>query len=354
MKDWRLPENRREGFHRFYTFQLKYRAHPGCVHALLPFIADAFKLDEDQRAWLVWLNGNTENAVTSLMLLEVAPTPREWAAAVAFWNVNFKKLEWDTDRRHQKSKFGEATERWFMEYGHKPARQWFQAGARGWDDTWRFATNQPYMGRMSSWSMIEYARILLGSDIPDADTLMLGDMSGSRSHRNGLAVVAGYDAAHWDADIPFILGIEPELEHLGEDLLDEAIERNSGAPWERDVNRLSLESALCTYKSHYKPNRRYANVYSDMMYNRIRKAETRFSRTFDMLWDARQVHLPITRLRLEDTPHDPGLASVKQNHFLETGQHVMIGYEFADMWSDFDEKVSHKEFDRRKDPKWTS
>ena len=26
--DWRLPENRREAFLRFYGFHLKYRSHP--------------------------------------------------------------------------------------------------------------------------------------------------------------------------------------------------------------------------------------------------------------------------------------------------------------------------------------
>jgi hypothetical protein len=354
-RDWRLPENRREAFQRFYSFHLKYKSHPGCVYALLPAIAEAMELDDDQRAWLVWLNGNTQNVVTSLMLLEAAPRARDWKKAVDFWNEHFTKLEWDTDRRHQKNRFGEATEDWYINHAWQAERSWRTAGSFGWQRVWDYAFAQPHMGRLSSWSMIEYARILLGPVIPDADTWLLNDKSGSKSHRNGLAVVKGYDATYWDADAPFILGIVDELADFGDDLLREAEARNAKpgpeVQWHPDVGRLTMESALCTYKSWHKPNRRYPNVYSDMMYNRIKKAEARFGRRFDILWDARKKHLP-EYLRLEDMPLDPGLCAAKQNHYLETGQ-IPVMWKDADMPpSDFDMAVVRGRFGTRKDPKW--
>lgn len=342
--DWRLPENRRTAFLAFYDFHLKYRSHPGCVYALLPAVAEAFELDDDQRAWLVWLNGNTQNVVTSLMLLEAAPHPMYWDKAVAFWNEHFKKLEWDTDRRHQKSKFGEATEKWFASYGQHPAYGWMEAGMYGWDDTWHYAFNQPYLGRLSAWSMIEYARILFGHHIPDAGTWMLEDKSGSKSHRNGIATVAGYDAVYWDEGTPDMLGIVPELEDYADELLAEVEHPDAG--------RLTMESALCSYKGFFKPNRRYPNCYADMMYNRIKKAEARFGRRFDLLWEARKNHLP-DYLRLEDCPNDPGLVSVKQNHFRETGEiHSMHRDWTALEPSGFDLAVERGDFGVRKDPKW--
>lgn len=350
-RDWRLPENRREAFQRFYSFHLEYQSHPGCVYALLPAIAKAYDLDEDQRAWLVWLNGNTQNVVSSLLLLEAAPSPRDWVKAVDFWNENFKKLEWDTDRRHHKGKFGVATEEWFLNYGHKPAFDWQAKGVMGWDDTWEYANSQPYMGRLSSWSMIEYARILLGPVVPDAGTWMLGDLNGSRSHRNGLALVAGYNSVFWEADAAKMLGITDELNRFADHLLEEAGNRNAGNPWYHDVGRLTMESALCTYKSWHKPNRRYPNVYSDMMYNRIKKAETRFGRTFDLLWDARKEHLP-PGLRLERMPSDPGMVPVKQNHYLETGEVIMMEDQYSDMQSSFHENVISGAYGTRKDPSW--
>lgn len=343
MIDWRAPERKEEAFLTFFRFHLEYRSHPGCVYALLPAIAEAFDLDDDQRAWLVWLNGNTQNAVTSLMLLEAAPDPARWRDAVAFWNDNFKALEWDTDRRHQKSKFGEATEKWASLPSGGPAYGWWDAAQGGWSDTWRFAFDQPYMGRLSAWSMIEYARILL-PDIPDADSWMLHDKSGSKSHRNGIAVVKGYNATYWDEGTPDMLGIVGDLETYADSLLAQVDHP--------DASRLTMESALCTFKGFFKENRRYPGVYNDMMYERIKKAEARFNRRFDLLWDTRRETLP-EYLRLEDNPYDPGLVPVKQNWFRETGEIHTMYRDFPQFGpTEFDLKVERGEFGVRKDKKW--
>lgn len=352
--DWRLKENRREAFQRFYSFHLQYKTHPGCVYFALPAIAEAYDLDHSQKAWLTWLNGNTQNPAMSLLLLQEAPNSWEWRKAVDFWNDNFRKMDWDTDRRHQKSKFGVATESWFTTYGMAAEQGWFIAGQKGWDDTWGFAKGQPYMGRLSAWSMIEYARILFGSIVPDAGSWLLQDVSGSRSHRNGIAVVKGYDAWSWDAEAPSLLGIVEELEEYADDLLTEARVRNGDMGWKHpDVGRLTMESALCTYKSWHKPNRRYPNVYSDMMYGRLKKAEARFGDRFQILWDARSKALPI-ELRLEDNPLDPGVAPIKQNWYRETGEILMMDSMFPDMSSfNFHDYVTYN-LDERKDPKWTS
>jgi hypothetical protein len=356
--DWRLPENRRESFQRSYTFSLEHRSFPGMVYSMLPAIADAFDLDDDGRAWLVWLNGNTQNVVTSMLLLEAAPTPDRWQDAVDFWNTHFKALEWDTDRRHQKSKFGEATELWVSGWVESPVQNW-TTGA--WKDVWSYSKSQPYMGRLSAWSMMEYARILLPG-VPDMGSWLLDDVSGSRSHRNGLAVVAGYDAWSWDADTPFMLDLVPELEKLADDLLEEAVARNGsyfespdhGKVWDahQDVCRLTMESALCTYKSWHKSNRRYPNVYADMMYYRIKKAEARFGRQLGLLWDIRRDTLP-GYLRLEDNPNDPGLSPVKQNWYRETGEIILLHHTFDDMEpSGFDKAVAEHTFGLRKEPQY--
>ena len=344
-RDWRLPENRREAFQRFYSFHLKYRSHPGCVYFMLPALAETLLRsdDLDDRAWVVWLNGNTQNPVTTQLLLEAAPHPEMWQKAVDFWNENFKDLEWDTDRRHQKSKFGEATEKWIG--GVKktgPGEMWL-AASKDWDGVWEYAFSHPYMGRLSAWSMTEYARIMLPG-IPDAATFLLHDKTGSQSHRNGLALIAGYDSVYWPPEAADMLGIVGVLEQLGEDLLQEARERNPGHP---DVSRLTLESALCTYKSWHKPNRRYPTVYADMHYERIRRAEKRFGHRFQLQWAARASVLP-PHLLLEETLTDPGLTSVKQNHYLETGEPIMLDREWPDMQNGFNDSVAAARFGHRK------
>jgi hypothetical protein len=348
--DWRLPENHREAFQRSYTHSLRNRNFPGMVYSMLPALADHFDLDEDGRAWLVWLNGNNQNVVSSYLLLEAAPRPQDWRKAIDFWNAHFKQLEWDIDRRHQKSAFGKATEDWWLNFGGSGAYGWLRRAQEGWKAVWDFSISQPYMGRISAWSMMEYARILLGPRIPDVGSWFLEESS-SRSHRNSLCFLSGHeDAWKWDrehAEIPFLLDLFPSLERLAEDLLEEAEQRNPGA----EVTRLTMESALCTYKSWHKPNRRYPNVYADMMYQRIKKAEARFNRPLDVLWQIRRDTLA-KPLRLEDNPGDPGLVPLKQNWYRETGEVPMIWTEFPDMRSSFDDAVESGEFGERKDPKW--
>ena len=336
MTDWRLPENRREAFQRFYSFHLKYRTHPGCVYFLLPELAKHYNLDDDGKAWLVWLNGNTQNPVTTQLLLEASDgRPEEWERAVAFWQDNWDRLQWDIDRRYQKGKFAEATASWVrgvLDYG--PAQMWKDAGKDGWVSTWGYAFNHPYMGRLSAWSMTEYAKILFPTVVPDADSLLLWD-SASVSHRNGLTILAGWGDPYrkWDKlDLEVYV---PELEELGTDLLREAQQRNLDS---QDVTRLTLESALCTYKSWHKPNRRYPNVYADMHLARIEWAEKHWGSAVKLQREARARHLP-KYLRLEDNPADPGMAPEKQNHYLNTGEVIMMHREWPDMDNAFNQKI---------------
>ena len=362
MTDWRT--DKREIFQRSYTFSLEYQNFPGMVYSMLPAIADAYDLDEDGRAWLAWLNGNTQNVVTSMLLLEAAPRWQDWPDAVAYWNAHFKALEFDTDRRHQKSKFGEATEKWIYDHllavGDSPASFWTTSIGSG-KNAFKNAMAMPFMGRISAWSYMEFARILLPF-IPDVDGWYLEESS-SRSHRNALCLLSGYeDAWGWDreqAELPALLGLMEGLSDLAEELLADAQERNwvanpDGPPAllrHPHVSRLSMESALCTFKSMFKPNRRYPNVYADMMYERIKKAEVRMNRDLSLLWDIRKNTLP-ERLRLEDNPYDLGLHPVKQNWFRETGEVPMIGLLFPDMESGYDEGVREGRWGERKDKKW--
>lgn len=373
--DWRAGDRRREAFQRSYTFSLQTQTFPGMVYSMLPAIADVFDLDEDGRAWLAWLNGNTQNVVASMLLLEQAPRWTDWGKAVDFWFENFKALEWDTDRRHQKTKFGEATEKWvdgLVDMGQTPAEAWEHRSTRA---PFAYAMSLPYMGRISAWSYMEFAKILLPF-VPDVDGWYLRESS-SRSHRNALCLLAGYDDAWgWDgeqSEIPFMMDLLPSLHDLAEDLLREAQNRNHvgvdcpncegvgcescmgvGQWGETDPNvtRLTMESALCTFKSWHKPDRRYPGVYADMMYQRIKKAEARMGRSLDLLWDIRKDTLP-EYLRLEDNPRDPGLSPVKQNFYRTTGQIIHFHRMFPDMEAtQFDLALAGQEFQMRKDPKW--
>jgi len=339
--DYRKPGTRRALFSRFYDFQLRYRSHPGGVYYVLPHLAEHLNWDEDQRAWAAWINGNTQNPVTTLLLMQAGDRPERADAMLNWFADNQASLAWDTDRRYHRKAFVEYT----LGYLHTISRRgqagyWHHAAKRGWPGLWAAANALLGMGRLSTWSYLEYLRIL-GVHAADADTLMLKDMAGSRSHRNGLALIAGQEKLMWWRLNPgvdqavYTPDVLAHLTVLGRDLKNEAQARNPGNP---DVGYLTLESALCTFKSWHLPNRRYTGVYNDMLYDRLKLAESRYGQRFGIIWDARRAALP-SWLRMEDIPGDPGCVPVKQNHFLETGQPVVLGRLYPELLSDFDRAV---------------
>jgi hypothetical protein len=351
--DFRLPEHRREVFLRFYAWSVRYRSFPGGVHYVLPYLAEALELDVEQRFWLAWLNANTQNPVTSLLLLRAAPRMRDHERAIDLWRSSYSALDWDTDRRYHKARFEDAVRGYVSRVDCTcagPQQRYFREGGGDWPGWWAQAFALPTMGRLSTWSYLEYLRILLGpSVVPDADTLMLEDIPGSRSHRNGLCLVIGRDdmivdkqLGHGATDVlyrhPLVL---EELGHEASVLWSE-IRHRVGA----EANRLSLESALCTYKSWHKPNRRYPGCYNDMLYNRLITAENRWGQRFGPIWEARRSALP-PRLRLEDNPYDPGLCPAKQNWYLQTGQVINMSEDWGCFRNEFEQKVLRREFGAR-------
>lgn len=348
--DFRLPRYRQEVWHRFYSFHLKYRSHPGAVYYVLPALAEAGGWDGEQRAWAAFLNGNTQNPVTTSLLMAAGNHPRHADRVLGFWREHYDKLGWDTDRRYHKARLDTAVAGYLDLTGAAGGQEnyWRAAARGGWPGVWEAATAVPTMGRLSAWSYLEYLRLLRVGDVPDADTLLLADRSGSRSHRNGLALVAGMDDWIWWDYNPTFDGRYPrtvlaELEDAGERLLEEARRRNPGHP---DVGYLTIESALCTYKSWHRPRRRYPNVYNDLLYDRLRHAETHWGGRFGVIWQARADTLP-AYLRLEDTPGDPGCVPVKQDWYRTTGEVIMMDREWPCFANGFTAKVEAGAFGQR-------
>jgi hypothetical protein len=319
------------------------------VYFALPFMADRLGWDTEQRYWAAWLNANTQNPVTTLLLMEHGDRPSRWQDVANWQQKNWATLQWDSDRKYQKGPFPAACEGYVRKMEQAGGQEAYWAGVRTWAGAWSRMTDLPYMGRLSAWSGLEYFRLLTDAPIPPADTLLLRDVTGSRSHRNGLALLAGYDtmlqdnqlnpdapleARHWNDQFT------AHLEDFASHALALARQRNPGHP---DVGYLTLESTLCTWKSWSKKNRRYPGVYADMMHDRIRWAEARHGDRFGVLWDARAATLP-SWLRLEVTPGDPGVKPVKQNHYRDTGHTVTMGYVWPELWSEFDDMVAEGKF----------
>ena len=342
--DFRKPIYRREVFMRFYEFHLQNRSHPGGVYFMLPWLQKKYNLDKEQMLWITFINGMSQHIVTTWMLFEQFPTFRSNPDDMQkYIRDNWAQLGWDMDRRYVKNKFGKALECYQKLIGEKTQTKYWNGLCNTSDEKqnfrncWRTVMDEfHYFGRLSSFSYLEYQRII-GLNI-DCDRLFLEDMSGSKSHRNGLAVVLGRDDLDWHDKLnPDFQGYRPDhitwLQSQGKALLMEAQERFKDKQYVKDVSYFTLESTLCCYKSWHRKNRRYPNVYMDMFHDRIKKTESASEGKYDcsLFWNARKESLP-EHLLLECVESDPGLCPEKQNHYRDTGQVIMMDK----MWSCFE------------------
>lgn len=76
-----------------------------------------------------------------------------------------------------------------------------------------------------------------------------------------------------------------------------------------------------------------------MFYGRIMNAEKKWAgqKDFSIFWDARKKYLP-AKLRLEDNWQDCGLKPEKQNHYLNTGEVIMMDDEYPYFVNQFNQK----------------
>lgn len=353
--DFRLPKYRREVFLRFYEFHLKYKSHPGAVYFMFDYIKKEHNLSKEQLYWLAFINGVTQNIVTSWILFSEFPTHKSDPDKMQLYiNDNWPRLGWDMDRRYVKANFGKSLSSYQSIVGGSQV-EYFESVCSSSDvklnfrNLWNIVINKfAYYGRLSTFSYLEYLKIV-GVKI-DCDSLFLDDMSGSKSHRNGLSIILGRDDMDWHDKInPKFMGYNerhiPWLEKEGEVLLEEAKERFKGKEFYTDVSYFTLESTMCCYKSWHRPNRRYPNVYMDMFHDRIKKAEEAWGdkKEFSMFWNARRETLSV-ELRLEDNPSDPGLSPEKQNHYLTTGEVIMMDKEYECFTNTFNKQSTLESF----------
>jgi hypothetical protein len=347
--DFRKVEYRREVFLRFYEFHLKYRSHPGCVYFVMPWLAEKHSLDQEQKLWLAFLNGNTQNIITSWMIFERFPSPADSKGLPTWFEENYDRLAFDTDRRYHRKDFLRSVE-CYRKLTDGSQVDYFASVVSaideeaGFDQLWPVLRKDFYtFGRLSAFSYSEYLR-LMGVPI-NCSTLFLNDMEGSKSHRNGLAKVLGRDDLDWHKESGFngdyAEGDIPWLTVEAATLLAQArtrLKEKQGVDPDH-VNYFTLESALCTYKSWHRKNRRYPNCYVDMMLDRILVAERNFGTSDVAQFRRCRAECLPAYLRRECCPYDPGLVPVKQNHYRDTGEVIMMSRDFPEFDNSFDRMV---------------
>jgi len=274
VKDYRQPEHRPDYFKQLYRMNLEHRVMPGLVYLYMPALAEHFGWDAEQRLWFAFLNGNTQNPITSLRIVQKFPEmPRraaEFTRLKEWFDTEWACLSFDIDRRHQKRDFPNAV----YHYSKLAEDHGSQAAmlTGSFPDLWARVTGQFYsFGRLASFSYLEYVKIMgFGAD---CDRLFLEDRSGSKSHRNGLLLLLGHDDQVWDKRManghdgtyPNFNGMCTHLAHQAADFLNEFRGRCNHP----DAGYFTLESNLCTFKNGFF-GRRYPGVYADMALDRIK------------------------------------------------------------------------------------
>lgn len=288
--DYRLKENRREGFIKWYVWSLQ---NGDCDPALwlMNYLNKRYEHNIEEKLWFAWLY-HTYNLPTAWVYKQEFPD-EELASVERFteWNdTNYKRLRYQTDTKWSK--------------GHLPAmyqsyHDWVgvntqeEAFAQLQGDTpretftnlWSLVKSKWFkFGRYTTFFYLQTLKHTCGL-VLDCPNLFLSDYSGSKSHRNGLCYVAGQD--DWVSQKLSKTEYE-ELETFGETLLNEVHERY---PELRSVaDNFSLETALCSYKKLYRTKRgRYMGYYLDRQSEEIMKAEQDGWNgiEWEVLWQAR-------------------------------------------------------------------
>lgn len=289
MTDYRLPGGpRQEYFEALYRMSLDHGVLPGMVYSYLPALKHALGWNKETCLWFAFLNGMTQNPLTSLRLFErlkAPPESREELAKFATWfNEEWPRLQYDTDRRYAKKDTVSAIKSYcrLLHSEHVDQdiidRQSYLYDADGgeWENLWDMVTREIIsFGRLSSWSYLEYVRIY-GSGL-EPDTLIFEDKSGSRSHRNGMLFLCDMDHMVWDKragngfdgkykNYGKMCGWLQEQADIWQASYNETL-RRAGANAQQASN-FSFESALCMFKNSFF-GRRYPGVYADLGWQRL-------------------------------------------------------------------------------------
>ena len=349
MKDYRLKENRMEVFKDFYWMHTKYKIHPGLVYLYLPEMAKVKNMTQEQRYWMAFLEGCTQNPNTVWAILNYFPnrpyTPEEVQEFTEFHDYAYSRLDYDIDRRHFKGKLVTQLIKYNELIGPSQVevfeKKLYDIDPKKWfKNVFEFVLNDVWgFGRMSAWSYTEFIKISCNLTY-EFDQFYMTEHDSSMSMRNGLLLLYGYDEMHIWKELPnnptshskeLMEWAEVEVQALKEYLKTQYTDIQ--------VQAESLESILCAFKNMIR-GRRYPNIYNDMSYDRIKKAESLWGDKIDfsMFWEWRRTYLPAELLKEYNyngyiqEASNRGVTKEKQMYFREVGTPIFLDLFFPNKY----------------------
>lgn len=333
--DYRLPENRKDYFSQLYRMNLEHRIMPGLVYLYMPELRKRFKWDDETALWFATLNGFTQSPITSLRMLyelpKVPTTDAEIDKFATWFDTEWATLHFDSDRLKNKRNTVTGIRSYMnlvKEYGSQTA---LFDRSLSYEELWSRVSRIYGMGRLSCFSYLEYIKIMgYGTECTD---LMLTDKDGSRSHRNGMLFLVGWDDLVWDkrldngfnGEYDNFKGMCKQLTEGADNFLRQFSTANPDVP---DAGYFTFESQCCQFKNGFF-GRRYPGVYADMAWDRIKWYDERDMGHWTLVFKSmREDNLP-EWLR-EECEGKVIKRSDKANQFKLTGipfrgDHFMIG-----------------------------
>ena len=326
--DYRLKENRREAFIRWYAWSLQYDDCDPAVWCT-NYLHSRYEHNDEERIWFAWLYGNTYQLPTAWVLknefpdFELATVDR-----ITQWNTtNYKRLRYQTDTKWNKGHLPTMFASYQEFIGNKTQRERMESyygdnERQNFDNLWEvLKTSLHKFGRYSTWFYLQH--LCHTADVRVSPTsLMLSDFDGSRSHRNGLLLALGRDD---DYDQKLSTSEYMDLEREASSIIEETADRFPRLKSEIDF--FTMETCLCSFKKIFREKHgRYLGYYLDRQAEEIMKAESDgwYGIDWNVMWQARDETID---LRL-DSKH--GVDKEKMTYFVNSGKIENLEWMFED------------------------
>jgi hypothetical protein len=326
--DYRLKENRREAFIRWYAWSLKYDDCDPAVWCT-NYLHKRYEHNDEERIWFAWLYGNTYQLPTAWVLKNEFPD-YELATVdrITQWNTtNYKQLRYQTDTKWNKGHLPSMFESYQKFIGNRSQREALESFYVGneeenFDALWDVLKNSLHkFGRYSTWFYLQHLKHTAGI-LVNPTSLMLDDYDGSRSHRNGLLLALGKDddydrrlsGTEYVALESEASSIIREMEQRFPELID-------------NIDFFTMETCLCSFKKIFRAKHgRYLGYYLDRQAEEIMKAEGDgwYGIDWNVLWQSRNETID---LRLD---HKNGIDKEKFTYFLNSGKIDKLEWMFED------------------------
>jgi len=326
--DYRLKQNRREAFIRWYAWSLKYDDCDPAVWAT-NYLNERYEHNDEERIWLAWLYGNTYQLPTAWVLKNEFPD-YELAdlGRITDWNSkNYKRLRYQTDTKWNKGHLPAMFESYQKFIGDGTQREKLESyygdnEEQNFTNLWNVLKGSLHkFGRYSTWFYMQHLKHT-ANIVVEPTSLMLDDYDGSRSHRNGLLYALGQED---DVDRKLTALEYGRLEANSRDILEEV--RHRFPEVASQVDYFTMETCLCSFKKIFRQKHgRYLSYYLDRQAEEIQVAEKDgwVGIEWDVLWDARNETID---LRLD---RKQGIIKERFGDFLETGKMDGLDWMFDD------------------------